>query len=135
MSNRFCTPPCPTIPRASASSSPPITARSRSVPRSTPRPTNWPSCSELKKSRRSMMNHAEHVIEVKKLTKRYGDLLAVNDISFSVRRGEVFALLGPNGAGKTTTVEILDTLRRPTSGKVRLLGMDVTKKKHDIVRR
>ena len=82
-----------------------------------------------------MMNHAEHVIEVKKLTKRYGDLLAVNDISFSVRRGEVFALLGPNGAGKTTTVEILDTLRRPTSGKVRLLGMDVTKKKHDIVRR
>jgi ABC-2 type transport system ATP-binding protein len=82
-----------------------------------------------------MMNRAEHVIEVKKLTKRYGDFLAVNDISFSVRRGEVFALLGPNGAGKTTTVEILDTLRRPTSGKVRLLGMDVTKKKHDIVRR
>ena len=81
------------------------------------------------------MHRAEHVIEVEKLTKRYGDLLAVNDISFSVRRGEVFALLGPNGAGKTTTVEILDTLRRPTSGKVRLLGMDVTKKKHDIVRR
>jgi ABC-2 type transport system ATP-binding protein len=82
-----------------------------------------------------MTNRAEHVIEVEKLTKRYGNLLAVNDISFSVRKGEVFALLGPNGAGKTTTVEILDTLRRPTSGKVRLLGMDVTKKKHDIVRR
>ncbi len=82
-----------------------------------------------------MMNRAEHVIEVEKLTKRYGDLLAVNDISFRVKKGEVFALLGPNGAGKTTTVEILDTLRKPTSGKVRLLGMDVTRKKHDIVRR
>jgi ABC-2 type transport system ATP-binding protein len=82
-----------------------------------------------------MMNRAEHAIEVEKLTKRYGDLLAVNDISFCVKKGEVFALLGPNGAGKTTTVEILDTLRKPTSGKVRLLGMDVTKKKHDIVPR
>src|SRR3972149_1088090 len=83
----------------------------------------------------SMMKEAEHVIEVEKLTKRYGDLLAVNDISFNVRKGEVFALLGPNGAGKTTTVEIIDTIRTPTSGKVSLLGMDVTKKKHDIVPR
>ena len=82
-----------------------------------------------------MTNRAEHVIEVEKLTKRYGDLLAVNDISFTVRNGEVFALLGPNGAGKTTTVEIIDTIRTPTSGKVRLLGMDVTKKKHGIVPR
>jgi ABC-2 type transport system ATP-binding protein len=82
-----------------------------------------------------MTNRSEHVIEVEKLTKRYGDLLAVNDISFAVRKGEVFALLGPNGAGKTTTVEIIDTIRTPTSGKVRLLGMDVTKKKHDIVPR
>jgi len=82
-----------------------------------------------------MTNRAEHVIEVEKLTKRYGDLLAVNDISFAVRKGEVFALLGPNGAGKTTTVEIIDTIRTPTSGKVRLLGMDVTRKKHGIVPR
>jgi len=82
-----------------------------------------------------MTNRAEHVIVVEKLTKRYGDLLAVNDISFNVRKGEVFALLGPNGAGKTTTVEIIDTIRTPTSGKVSLLGMDVTKKKHDIVPR
>src|SRR5512135_2809644 len=81
------------------------------------------------------MKEAEHTIEVEKLTRRYGDLLAVNDISFNVRRGEVFALLGPNGAGKTTTVEIIDTIRTPTSGKVILLGMDVTKKKHDIVPR
>ena len=82
-----------------------------------------------------MTKEAEHVIEIEKLTKRYGDLLAVNDISFTVRKGEVFALLGPNGAGKTTTVEIIDTIRTPTSGKVSLLGMDVTKKKHDIVHR
>jgi ABC-2 type transport system ATP-binding protein len=82
-----------------------------------------------------MTKEAEHAIKVEKLTKRYGDLLAVNDLSFSVRKGEIFALLGPNGAGKTTTVEIIDTIRTPTSGKVSLLGMDVTKKKHDIVSR
>jgi ABC-2 type transport system ATP-binding protein len=82
----------------------------------------------------AIVGEAQHAIEVVKLTKRYGDLLAVNGVSFSVRRGEVFALLGPNGAGKTTTVEILDTIRKPTSGTVRLLGLDVSKK-HDIVRR
>jgi ABC-2 type transport system ATP-binding protein len=82
-----------------------------------------------------MTKETEHAIEVEKLTKRYGDLLAVNDLSFNVVKGEVFALLGPNGAGKTTTVEIIDTIRTPTSGKVTLLGMDVTKKKHDIVPR
>jgi len=82
-----------------------------------------------------MTRKAEHAIEVENLTKRYGDLPAVNNISFNVRRGEVFALLGPNGAGKTTTVEIIDTIRTPTSGRVTLFGMDVTKKKHDIVPR
>jgi ABC-2 type transport system ATP-binding protein len=82
-----------------------------------------------------MTKETEYAIEVEKLTKRYGDLLAVNDISFTVSKGEVFAFLGPNGAGKTTTVEIIDTIRTPTSGKVTLLGMDVTKKKHDIVPR
>jgi ABC-2 type transport system ATP-binding protein len=82
-----------------------------------------------------MTKEAEYAIEVDELTKRYGELLAVNDISFTVSRGEMFAFLGPNGAGKTTTVEIIETIRTPTSGKVTLLGMDVTKKKHDIVRR
>jgi ABC-2 type transport system ATP-binding protein len=82
-----------------------------------------------------MTKATEYVIEVDKLTKRYGDLLAVDDVSFTVSKGEVFALLGPNGAGKTTTVEIIDTIRTPTSGKVILLGMDVTKNKHDIVHR
>jgi ABC-2 type transport system ATP-binding protein len=82
-----------------------------------------------------MTQEAEHAIEVEKLTKRYGELLAVNDISFTVRKGEVFAFLGANGAGKTTTVEIIETIRTPTSGKVSLLGMDVTKRKGDIIPR
>ena len=74
-------------------------------------------------------------IDVAHLTKRYADLLAVDDISFTVRMGELFAFVGPNGAGKTTTVEIIDTIRTPTSGTVRLLGMDVTKRKRDILPR
>jgi ABC-2 type transport system ATP-binding protein len=82
-----------------------------------------------------MTTDPEHAIDVENLTKRYGDLLAVNDISFHVRTGEVFAFLGPNGAGKTTTVEIIETIRTPTSGKVCLLGMDVTTRKRDIVPR
>jgi ABC-2 type transport system ATP-binding protein len=82
-----------------------------------------------------MTQAPEYAIEVEDLTKRYGELVAVNGISFNVRNGEVFAFLGPNGAGKTTTVEIIEMIRRPTSGKVRLLGMDVTKEKHAIVPR
>ena len=84
---------------------------------------------------RTMAKETEYAIEVDRLTKRYGELLAVNDISFTVRKGEVFAFLGVNGAGKTTTVEIIETIRTPTSGKVSLLGMDVTKRKRDIVPR
>jgi ABC-2 type transport system ATP-binding protein len=74
-------------------------------------------------------------IDVEHLTKRYHDFLAVDDVSFTVKMGELFAFVGPNGAGKTTTVEIIDTIRTPTSGTVRLLGMDVTKRKRDILRR
>jgi len=74
-------------------------------------------------------------IVVQRLTKRYGEHLAVDDISFEVRTGEVFAFLGQNGAGKTTTVEIIETIRPPTSGTVTVLGMDVTKRKRDIVPR
>ena len=82
-----------------------------------------------------MATEPEHAIDVERLTKRYGDLPAVDDISFHVRTGEVFAFLGPNGAGKTTTVEIIETIRMPTSGTVRLLGMDVATRKRDIVPR
>jgi len=82
-----------------------------------------------------MTTETEYAIKVDNLTKSYGELLAVDDISFTVGKGEVFALLGPNGAGKSTTVEIINTIRKATSGTVTLLGMDVTNKKHEIVSR
>lgn len=63
-------------------------------------------------------------IKTNKLTKKYGNSLAVNEVSLTVNVGEVFALLGPNGAGKTTTVEILEGHRTKTSGEVKVLGMD-----------
>jgi ABC-2 type transport system ATP-binding protein len=64
------------------------------------------------------------VIEVDNLRKRYGSHVAVEDVSFQVRRGEIFGLLGRNGAGKTTTVECLQGLRRADGGRVRVLGLD-----------
>jgi len=67
----------------------------------------------------------DNAIQVEGLTKRYGDLIAVNGISFTVNRGEIFAFLGPNGAGKTTTVEMLECLRKPTSGNAFVLGLDI----------
>ncbi|MBI3972677.1 MAG: ABC transporter ATP-binding protein [Chloroflexi bacterium] len=63
-------------------------------------------------------------ISVQRLTKRYGALVAVRDLSFSFCPGEIFALLGPNGAGKTTTVEILEGYRAADEGEVRVLGLD-----------
>jgi ABC-2 type transport system ATP-binding protein len=63
-------------------------------------------------------------VEVEGLTKRYGDRLVLEDLSFVVERGEVFGLLGPNGAGKTTTLEVLEGFRTATAGRVRVLGFD-----------
>ena len=60
------------------------------------------------------------------LKKVYGDLVAVNSISFSVKKGEVFAFLGPNGAGKTTTVEMIESIREPTAGTIKILGEDIS---------
>ena len=65
-------------------------------------------------------------IETKSLTKSFGDVIAVNDISFSVEKGEIFGFLGPNGAGKSTTMMILTTLLKPTSGQALISGYDVT---------
>jgi len=65
-----------------------------------------------------------NAISVSGLTKQYGNLVAVNDISFEVEPGECLALLGPNGAGKTTTTEILEGFRHADSGEVRVLGVD-----------
>jgi ABC-2 type transport system ATP-binding protein len=65
------------------------------------------------------------VIEVKNLVKKYGDLTAVNKISFNVEKGEIFGLLGENGAGKTTTLEMIEGLRKPTDGNISVLGHDI----------
>src|SRR5262252_3039594 len=70
------------------------------------------------------------MIRVEHLTKTYGEFTAVNDVSFEVQRGEIFAFLGPNGAGKTTTIKMLTTLLKPTSGKVELDGLDPVVKQH-----
>lgn len=67
----------------------------------------------------------EPVIVVRDVVKRYGDIVAVNGISFTVQRGEVFGILGPNGAGKTTTLEMIEGLRRPHSGSITVNGINV----------
>jgi ABC-2 type transport system ATP-binding protein len=65
------------------------------------------------------------LIETRNLVKRYGDKVAVNNVSFDVRGGEVFGFLGPNGAGKTTTIKMIVGLLQPTSGTVKVSGYDV----------
>jgi len=67
------------------------------------------------------------VLEVEGLRKSYGDLVAVDGVSFSIERGETFGILGPNGAGKTTTLEIVEGLRAPDSGRITLLGLDAVR--------
>ena len=64
------------------------------------------------------------IIEVENLHKRYGDVVAVDEVSFSVHEGEIFGIIGPNGAGKTTTVESVIGLRKPDRGRISVLGMD-----------
>jgi ABC-2 type transport system ATP-binding protein len=69
----------------------------------------------------------EEVIKVKGLIKKYGDFTAVNGVTFSVEKGEIFGLLGENGAGKTTTLEIIEGLRSATKGLINMLGEDVSR--------
>ncbi len=77
----------------------------------------------------------EKVVEVESLVKRYENIIAVDGVSFDVYRGEIFSLVGPNAAGKTTTVEILECLRKPTSGSAKVLGFDVTRDEMQIKKR
>ncbi|PWJ51316.1 ABC transporter ATP-binding protein [Faecalicatena contorta] len=72
------------------------------------------------------------IIQVKNFTKRYGDFVAVNDISFDVEEGSVFAFLGPNGAGKSTTINTLCTIFEKTSGALLIDGKDVTEQKSEV---
>lgn len=74
------------------------------------------------------------IIEVKNLTKKFGDFTAVNDISFAVEKGEIFAFLGPNGAGKTTTIKMLTTLLEPTSGEAKVNNFNLKNERDDVRR-
>ena len=70
---------------------------------------------------------SENIVEVRNLTKKYGNKKAVNGISFDIKKGEIFGILGPNGAGKTTTLEMIETLREIDGGSIIVDGLDVTK--------
>ncbi len=69
------------------------------------------------------------IISAKNVVKKFGDITAVDNISFNVQKGEIFAFLGPNGAGKSTTIKMLTTMLRPTEGLLKLAGHDVTKER------
>jgi ABC-2 type transport system ATP-binding protein len=77
----------------------------------------------------------EHVIEVRDLTKRFRDVVAVDRLSFDVPGASIFGLLGPNGAGKTTTIQLLLGLTTPTAGSARILGLDVAGDRRRILQR
>src|SRR6185436_12618034 len=75
------------------------------------------------------------MIELDRIVKKFGDLVAVNDLSLSIARGEFFAVLGPNAAGKTTTIKVLAGLMKPTSGRARVAGFDVQAEPLEVRRR
>ncbi|UCC90759.1 MAG: ATP-binding cassette domain-containing protein [Dehalococcoidia bacterium] len=74
----------------------------------------------------------DYIIKVENLVKKFGQLVAVDNISFSVAPGEIFGFLGPNGAGKTTTINILCTLSKPTSGRAMVNGYDVVRQQSQV---
>ncbi|HEY4597716.1 MAG TPA: ABC transporter ATP-binding protein [Thermoanaerobaculia bacterium] len=80
------------------------------------------------------MSAGKTAVEVEKLTKRFGDFVAVDAVSFSVEAGEVFGFLGPNGAGKTTTIKMLTGLVSPTSGRGTVAGLDILRQGKEIKR-
>ncbi|MBM3282756.1 ABC transporter ATP-binding protein [Candidatus Gottesmanbacteria bacterium] len=77
----------------------------------------------------------EIVVEVKNLTKKFGDFIAVDNISFKIKKGEIIGLLGPNGAGKTTTIRMLLNLISPTSGKIIIFDSDLSLHREKILQR
>src|SRR6476659_3089287 len=82
-----------------------------------------------------MVNESENAIVVRHLVRRFGQFVAVNDVSFEVRRGEIFGFLGSNGAGKSTTIRMLCGLLKPTSGSATVGGVDVTADPEGVKRR
>jgi ABC-2 type transport system ATP-binding protein len=87
--------------------------------------TRKQDCSKTEARQKEYESKTEHVIEVEHLVKAFGDFHAVDDISFSVKRGEIFGFLGANGAGKTTAMHMLTGLNQPTSGTGRVAGFDI----------
>src|SRR5438270_11641565 len=75
------------------------------------------------------------MIHVENLTKVFGEVKAVDQVSFDVGKGEIFAFLGPNGAGKTTTIKMLTTLLTPTSGRLEIDGLDPRNRPHEVRKR
>ena len=73
-----------------------------------------------------------NAIETHRLTKRYGDLTAVDSLDLQIREGELFSLLGVNGAGKTTTIKMLSCLSRPTAGDALILGRSITREPGEV---
>ena len=73
------------------------------------------------------------VVEVRNLTKRFGEFTAVDGISFDIQRGEILGLLGPNGAGKTTTFQMMLGLVTPTSGSIHMFGLDLQTHRGEIL--
>ncbi len=73
------------------------------------------------------------IVQVRNLTKQFGDFTAVDGISFDIRQGEILGLLGPNGAGKTTTIQMLLGLITPTAGSIRMFGLDLTTHREEIL--
>ena len=67
------------------------------------------------------------MIELKSLTKKYGDYKAVDDLNLRVKKGEIFGFIGPNGAGKTTTIKMIGGILAPSSGSVHVAGIDILK--------
>jgi len=83
----------------------------------------------------SRIDRTERTLEVENLSVRYGEVLAVDSVSFTARPGEVTAVLGPNGAGKTSTIEVCEGLRRRSSGHVRVLGLDPHRDRRSLANR
>lgn len=86
----------------------------------------------MSESLNSSKSATEPVIRVQNLVKKYGNFVAVDDVSFSIREGEIFGIIGPNGAGKTTTVECISGLRAPDSGSISVYGFSPQKERDKI---
>src|SRR5207244_11222559 len=90
------------------------------------------SRTQISDSVESLHTESEPVVTVQHLVKRYGQFVAVNDVSFSIKEGEIFGIIGPNGAGKTTAVECISGLRVPDCGSIHVHGLSPLKDRNKI---